>query len=269
MLAAPELESEEHALSYLHRTIENLCKALAVGSIADTQVLTVSAQDSSGVVIPNAVVQVSSSSTATATVDSATVTTGADGTAADIGVNGVAKGDAVITVANLASSATVTATATATISVVAAGIASVALSFDKTEYAAGEKATITVTAKNADGVLVGDHSYADLFATGGISSSAALAADLTAVTKILTNGVATYTVYMPLAVGPVTVAATLGTGVATAIQATAVSAVATVQSDGVAVAALSVAVTEMVSALKKQITALTNLVIKIQKKVKA
>jgi DNA-directed RNA polymerase specialized sigma24 family protein len=25
MLAAPELSSEEHALSYLHRTIENLC----------------------------------------------------------------------------------------------------------------------------------------------------------------------------------------------------------------------------------------------------
>jgi hypothetical protein len=25
MLAAPELESEDHALSYLHRTIENLC----------------------------------------------------------------------------------------------------------------------------------------------------------------------------------------------------------------------------------------------------
>jgi DNA-directed RNA polymerase specialized sigma24 family protein len=25
MLAAPELESKEHALSYLHRTIENLC----------------------------------------------------------------------------------------------------------------------------------------------------------------------------------------------------------------------------------------------------
>ena len=25
MLAAPELESDQHALSYLHRTIENLC----------------------------------------------------------------------------------------------------------------------------------------------------------------------------------------------------------------------------------------------------
>jgi len=287
-------------------TVKN--KALAVGSSADTQVLTVEAKDASGVLIPNATVNVSSSSTATATVDSATVATGADGTAADIGVNGVAKGDAVITVANAASSATVTATAT--ISVVTAGVASLVLSFDKTEYTAGEKATITVTAKNADGVLVGDQSYADLFATGGISSSAALAADLSAITRTLTNGVATYTVYMPLAVGPVTVAATLGTGVATAIQGTAVSAVATVLSNGVAeaavdaaaeatdaanaatdaanaaaeaadaataaaqdaadaVAALSVQVAEMVDALKKQITALTNLVIKIQKKVKA
>jgi len=218
-------------------TVKN--KALAVGSSADAQVLTVSAQDASGVVIPNATVYVSSSSTATATVDSATVATGADGTAADIGVNGVAKGDAVITVANAASSATVTATAT--ISVVTAGVASLVLSFDKTEYAAGEKATLTITAKNSDGVLVGDQSYADLFATGGISSSAALAADLSAVTRTLTNGVAIYTVYMPLAVGPVTVAATLGAGVATAIQATAVSAVATVLSDGVAQAAVDAA----------------------------
>jgi hypothetical protein len=287
-------------------TVKN--KALAVGSSADTQVLTVEAKDASGVVIPNATVNVSSSSTATATVDSATVTTGADGTAADIGVNGVAKGDAVITVANAASSATVTATAT--ISVVTAGVASLALSFDKAEYTAGEKATLTITAKNSDGVLVGDQAYVDLFATGGISSSAALAADLSATARTLTNGVATYTVYMPLAVGPVTVAATLGLGVATAIQATAVSAVATVLSDGVAqaavdaaaeatdaanaatdaanaaaeaadaataaaqdaadaVAALSTQVAEMVDALKKQITALTNLVIKIQKKVKA
>jgi len=286
-------------------TVKN--KALAVGSSADTQVLTVEAKDASGVLIPNSTVYVSSSSTATATVDSATVATGADGTAADIGVNGLAKGDAVITVANLASSATVSATAT--ISVVTAGIASVALSFDKTEYAAGEKATLTITAKNSDGVLVGDQEYAGLFA-GGISSSAALAADLSATARTLTNGVATYTVYMPLAVGPVTVAATLGAGVATAIQATAVSAVATVLSDGVAqaaadaaaeatdaanaatdaanaaaeaadaataaaqdaadaVAALSTQVAEMVDALKKQITALTNLVIKIQKKVKA
>jgi hypothetical protein len=287
-------------------TVKN--KAISVGSTADTQVLTVAALDANGVAVPSATVYVSSSSTATATVDSATVTTGADGTAADIGVNGVAKGDAVITVGNASSSATVSATGT--ISVVTAGIASVTLSFDKTEYAAGEKATLTITAKNSDGVLAGDETYATLFATGGITASSSLTTDLSAVSKTLANGVATYTVYMPLSSGPVTVSATLGASVATAIQATVVTASATVLSDGVAqaaadaaaeatdaanaatdaanaaaeaadaataaaqdaadaVAALSTSVSAMIDALKKQITALTNLVIKIQKKVKA
>jgi len=287
-------------------TVKN--KAISVGSSTDTQVLTVAALDSKGVAVPSATVYVSSSSTATATVDATTVTTGADGTAADIGVNGVAKGDAVITVGNASSSATVSATGT--ISVVAVGIASVALSFDKVEYAPGEKATVTITAKNSDGVLSGDDTYATLFAAGGIISSSSLTTDMSAVSKALVNGVATYTVYMPLSKGTVSISATLGASVATDIQATAVSASATVLSDGVAeaavdaaaeatdaanaatdaanaaaeaadaataaaqdaadaVAALSVQVSEMVNALKKQITALTNLVIKIQKKVKA
>ena len=281
---------------------------LSVGSTADTQVLTVAALDANGVAVPSATVYVSSSSTATATVDSSTVTTSAAGLAADIGVNGVAKGSAVITVGNAATAPTVSATAT--ISVVAAGISSVALSFDKTEYAAGEKATITVTAKNADGALVGDEAYATLFATGGITSSSSLTTDLSAVSVTTVNGVKTYTVYMPLAAGPVTISATLGASVATAIQATVVTATATVLTNGVAeaaadaaaeatdaanaatdaanaaaeaadaataaaqdaadaVAALSTQVSEMINALKKQITALTNLVIKIQKKVKA
>jgi hypothetical protein len=287
-------------------TVKN--KALSVGSTADAQVLTVAALDANGVAVPSATVYVSSSSTATATVDSATVVTGADGTAADIGVNGVAKGDAVITVGNAASSAT--ASATATISIVTAGIASVALSFDKTEYAPGEKATVTITAKNSDGVLSGDDTYATLFATGGITASSSLTTDMSTVSRTLVNGVATHTVYMPLSAGPVTISATLGASVATAIQATVVTATTTVLTDGIAqaaadaaaeatdaanaatdaanaaaeaadaataaaqdaadaVAALSVSVSAMIDALKKQITALTNLVIKIQKKVKA
>jgi hypothetical protein len=287
-------------------TVKN--KVLSVGSTADTEVLEVVALDANGVAVPSATVNVSSSSTATATVDSATVTTGADGSAADIGVNGVAKGDAVITVGNAATSPTVSATAT--ISVVAAGIASVALSFDKSEYNPGEKATISVTAKNADGALVGDEAYATLFALGGITSSSSLTTDLSAVSVTTVNGVKTYSVFMPLSAGPVTISATLGASVATAIQATVVTAATSVLSDGVAqaavdaaaeaidaanaatdaanaaaeaadaataaaqdaadaVAALSTQVSEMINALKKQITALTNLVIKIQKKVKA
>jgi phage terminase large subunit-like protein len=287
-------------------TVKN--SAISVGSAADTQVLTVAAKDSNGVEVPNSTVYVSSSSTATATVDSATVATAADATAADIGVNGVATGAAVITVANASSAATVSATAT--VNIVKAGIASVVLSFDKAEYSAGEKATITITAKNSDGVLAGDETYATLFAVGGITSSASLAADVSSVSKTLTNGVATYTVYMPLAVGPVTISAKLGASVATAIQDTVVTATAPVRSDGVAeaaqaaaeeataaandatdaalsaaeaaeaatamaqeavdaVAELSAQVTTLISALRAQITSLTNLVIKIQKKVKA
>jgi hypothetical protein len=64
-------------------------------------------------------------------------------------------------------------------------------------------------------------------------------------------------------------AANAATDAANAAAEAADAATAAAQDAADAVAALSVAVTEMVSALKKQITALTNLVIKIQKKVKA
>jgi hypothetical protein len=193
---------------------------------------------------------------------------------------------------------------------VKAGIASVALSFDKAEYTAGEKAVITVTAKNADAALVGDATYATLFTSAGITSSANLTGLVADPSVATTSGVKTYTVFMPLAAGPVSISATLGASVAVAIQDTVVTTSATVVSDGVAqaavdaaaeatdaanaatdaanaaaeaadaataaaqdaadaVAALSTQVSEMVDALKKQITALTNLVIKIQKKVRA
>jgi hypothetical protein len=64
-------------------------------------------------------------------------------------------------------------------------------------------------------------------------------------------------------------AATAATDAANAAAEAADAATAAAQDAADAVAALSTQVSEMVSALKKQITALTNLVIKIQKKVKA
>jgi hypothetical protein len=64
-------------------------------------------------------------------------------------------------------------------------------------------------------------------------------------------------------------AANAATDAANAAAEAADAATAAAQDAADAVAALSTQVTEMVSALKKQITALTNLVIKIQKKVKA
>jgi len=64
-------------------------------------------------------------------------------------------------------------------------------------------------------------------------------------------------------------AANAATDAANAAAEAADAATAAAQDSADAVAALSTQVSEMVSALKKQITALTNLVIKIQKKVKA
>ena len=64
-------------------------------------------------------------------------------------------------------------------------------------------------------------------------------------------------------------AANAATDAANAAAEAADAATAAAQDAADAVAALSVSVTEMVNALKKQITSLTNLVIKIQKKVRA
>jgi len=64
-------------------------------------------------------------------------------------------------------------------------------------------------------------------------------------------------------------AANAATDAANAAAEGADAATAAAQDAADAVAALSVMVTEMITALKKQITALTNLIIKIQKKVKA
>jgi hypothetical protein len=64
-------------------------------------------------------------------------------------------------------------------------------------------------------------------------------------------------------------AANAATDAANAAAEAADAATAAAQDSADAVAALSTQVSEMISALKKQITALTNLVIKIQKKVRA
>jgi hypothetical protein len=194
---------------------------ISVG-VTDAQVATVQALDASGIEVPNAVIYVTSSSSSVATLSGASVTTGADGAAADLGATGVSAGTATVTFANATSAPTVTATWA--LKIVKAGISSVALSFDKETYNPGEKATITVTAKNADGELVGDNTYANMFSSAGITSSAALQGYTATGSVATTSGVKTYTVYMPLTSGPVSISATLSTDVAAAIQLTSVTA---------------------------------------------
>jgi hypothetical protein len=206
--------------------------------------------------------------------------------------------------------------------------ASVTVAADKSSYAPGEKATISVTLLDKDGLVVagdGTTDYASIFATGGISTDFVLgsSSDTTTATSLfdVTGGVKKYTVYMPQNTGAITFTyktagtAVTGTapsalsGLAVANQAVTSTFSVTVSNPGVdaatdaaneatdaanaatdaalaaadaadaataaaqdasdAVAALSATVAKLVASLKAQITSLTNLVIKIQKKVKA
>jgi hypothetical protein len=123
-------------------------------------------------------------------------------------------------------------------------------------------------------------------ATGGISTASALtfagstttADSLTAVsittsaTTSSTSGAKAgsmqYTVYMPTSGGTVTISATGGSSLPVAGRV-AVTASATVTDSGAAALAAVNALATTVASLRTLITTLTNLVLKIQKKVKA
>jgi len=158
--------------------------------------------------------------------------------------------------------------------------ATVKLAFNKATYAPYEKAYITVTVLDKNGKTLQGQTFSNLFATGGITSSSAFSGSsdtLTAVsietaeasssTTPTTAGAKTYTVYMP-ATGPVKITATGGTSLPLAGQVE-VSASATISDSGAAALAAVSALATTVASLKTLITTLTNLVLKIQKKVKA
>jgi hypothetical protein len=168
------------------------------------------------------------------------------------------------------------------VSAASASPASVKLSWDKATYAPGEKATLRVDVLNSAGTAVPAKEYANLFATGGISLSTAAgngSDTVTGVTVTTTTaaqdyvGTSTipaklYTVYMPAAGGTFTATATGGTILPAAGQVK-VTATATVTDSGAAALAAVNALATTVASLRTLITTLTNLVLKIQKKVKA
>jgi hypothetical protein len=300
---------------------------LNVGSNADA--LNVVIKDAAGVAVSNATIYVTSE---TATTVAGAYTTGLatyDPTTGsyDIALTGVAAGKTKITVGTK-SSATATTGINATPVEVRVGsttAASVTVALDKASYAPGEKATITVSLFDKDGLANADGTYASIFATGGITSDFVLGSgsDTTTATSVhfATAGVIKYTVYMPIVTGDITftyktagtavtgAAPTALSGLLVANQAVTKTMKATVSNPAVdaaaaaaeeataaandatdaalsaaeaaeaatamaqeavdAVAELSASVTKLISALRAQITTLTNLVVKIQKKVKA
>jgi hypothetical protein len=198
-------------------------------------------------------------------------------------LTGVTAGTAKITLRNAATVAlsTVASTEAITVTVSTSPIASFKLAFNKATYAPGEKAYIMITPIAADGKVVGGgNTYANMFAAGGISSSIAfgngsetttavdLATSSRATLTPTTDAIGRYTVYMPSNGGTITITATGGTSLPQAGQV-AVTATATVTDSGAAALAAVTALATTVASLKTLITTLTNLVLKIQKKVKA
>jgi hypothetical protein len=162
----------------------------------------------------------------------------------------------------------------------------VTLTFDKASYAPGEKARIYVTALDSAGKTLPAQTYANLLAAGGITTNSALTfagstttSDSLTVVSITTKAVTSstsgakagsmeYTVFMPVVGGTVTISATGGTSLPLAGRV-AVTGTATVTDSGAAALAAVNALATTVASLRTLITTLTNLVLKIQKKVKA
>jgi hypothetical protein len=227
-----------------------------------------------------------SSDTTIATVPATAVSYSVD--SAVVTVTGVKAGTATITFGNATTLAASTIKSEPiSVRVGSTAVASVTVAFDKATYAPGEKATITLSLKDATGLLVVPATYELWASTYGLNSAKSFsqgtgpATTETAVATSALTGLKTYTVYMPVTAGAVTLTGTLAKTLddtyapigtlktAAAIQGTTVTASATVTDSGSAALAAVTALATTVASLRTLIVTLTNLVLKIQKKVRA
>jgi len=265
-------------------TVTPLKTTLAVGSNANAFI--VKAVDANGNWISDAAATYTFSSATGVVSDTATASTCTLDTAnlrSLCTLTGVAAGTASIVVGSNTNKAN--ATTAFTVTVTNNAIASIALQSNKTSYAPGEKAYIRVVALDSAGKSVAPQTVANFFASGGITTDVGLGANSDATTSTsvtLTNQTATgyatgdavaqFTVYMPSGASSITFSATGGSGLPAAAQK-AVSLTVSVADSGsqalAAVTALTQQWSAFVARMSAQITTLTDLVMKIQKKVKA
>jgi len=205
-------------------------------------------------------------------------------------LTGVAAGTAKITIGN-ADKSIVSDVFTVVVTPTGVVPASVSVAFDKASYAPNEKGYVIITLKDAAGSAVAASSLANVFATGGITTTSNLASapstsivDSLAATTVTTawktassgyvsqDPIALIPFFAPATGGTITLSATGGTGLAAAGRV-AVTATATVTDNAAtalaAVTALASQVSAFITKINAQITTLTDLVMKIQKKVKA
>jgi len=222
---------------------------------------------------------------------------------------GVAAGTANITLTTNSAATVTTGVSSTPVAVrVSDGVVTkVDYTFDKESYAPGATAVVKATVSNAAGVMPAG-TYTVLSSAGVTANYTVAGLPAATVLAVLNTGAATYTVTIPTGItgdlqlagtaSATTITATFGkativnaaqdtaqaavdaaaeaidaanaaTDAANAAAEAADAATAAAQDASDAVAALSAQVSEAIAGLKKQLVSLTNLVIKIQKKVKA
>jgi len=187
---------------------------------------------------------------------------------------GATSGSALLTIT---ASTVTTVTTTATVNVSKSVAKTIALSTNKTSYAPGEKATLTLTLTDADGKPVATGEYTSAL-VAALAPSAALtsvlefdsAASPTVSTISVLDGKSTVDLFVPISAGPVTISGVYGTGaVVGTLASTALTTTFTVAAPASVDSANIAALTTLVNSLIAKINALNKLVIKIQKKVRA
>jgi len=214
-------------------------------------------------------------------------------------LTGVASGTANITLKNngTGSVATVNSAEVISVTVNANPAASFKMEFSKPSYAPGEKGYVYMyifdaagkpaasgsaisNLINASGMSTTGSFQAGSLVSGGTTTTLAIpntTTSYTFTTKTALLGSSTptaepsavLTVYMPASGGAISVSATGGASLPAAAQATKITATTTVTDNAAAALAAVTALATTVASLKTLITTLTNLVLKIQKKVKA
>ena len=216
---------------------------IAVG--ANTSTIKAVAKDASGVTVGAGTLYAYSSDVATVS-DSATAATIVNGEAV-FTITGVKAGGVAVTV----KSGTIASAPVSTR--VEAAAATVKLAFDKETYLPGEAATIKVTVLDAAGLPVSGKTHANLFATGGITSTYAFGSgsDVLTATSVTTDTdtVKSYKVFMPLTENTVTVSATGGASLPLAGQV-AVSATAKVSNSSSSTNATLAALVAQITAMQ-------------------
>jgi len=213
-------------------------------------------------------------------------------------LTGVASGTANITLKNIGTGAAATVNSEViAVTVNANPAASFKMEFGKTSYAPGEKGYLYLYIFDAAGKPAASGSAitnlinASGMSTTGSFQAGSLASGATTTTLAIPNSTTSYTftaktallgsstptaepsavltVYMPSSGGSISVSATGGASLPAAAQATKITATTTVTDNAAAALAAVTALATTVASLKTLITTLTNLVLKIQKKVKA